>query len=149
MFAGLASACSSSQPGGPTAGLDGGAPPPPNPTAPGQPAGWDDDLRVRQLEDINPDPRTVEVNIEARIAPVTLRPGTTTKAWTYNGSVPGPLIRANVGDRVIVNFTNNLPEETTIHWHGLRIPVEMDGVPKHSGPAIRSGGTVRYDFTVP
>jgi FtsP/CotA-like multicopper oxidase with cupredoxin domain len=144
----LSVACSSSQPDGPGAAMsvDAGGQPP---STPGQPVGWDDDLRLRLAEDVNPDPRTVEVNIEARIENVSLRPGTTTPAWTYNGGVPGPLIRAKVGDRVIVNFTNNLPEETTIHWHGLRIPVEMDGVPKHSGPAIRPGATFRYDFTVP
>ncbi|HEY0710693.1 MAG TPA: multicopper oxidase family protein [Polyangia bacterium] len=143
----LLAACSFSQPSGPFAPDSGTSPPPA--AATGQPKGWDDDLRLRLAEDRNPDPRTVEVNIEARVSQVSFLPGTTTPAWTYDGGVPGPMIRANVGDRVIVNFTNNLPEETTIHWHGLRIPVEMDGVPKHSGPAIRPGETFRYDFTVP
>ena len=55
--------------------------------------------------------------------------------WTYNGLVPGPLIRARVGDRVVVHFTNNLPEETTIHWHGLRVPAAMDGMPGHLAAA--------------
>jgi FtsP/CotA-like multicopper oxidase with cupredoxin domain len=89
------------------------------------------------------------VNLEARVQAVSFRPGTTTPAWTYDGGVPGPLIRVRVGDRLIVNFTNRLPEETTIHWHGLRVPVQMDGVPGHSGPAVPPGGQFRYDFVVP
>ena len=52
-------------------------------------------------------------------------------AWTYDGGLPGPLIRARVGDRLIVHFTNELPEPTTVHWHGVRVPIEMDGVPGH------------------
>jgi len=50
-------------------------------------------------------------------------------AWSYSGSVPGPMIEVNEGDRVRVVFTNKLPEPTTIHWHGLEIPIEMDGTP--------------------
>src|SRR5262245_7763025 len=55
-------------------------------------------------------------------------PGKTIKAWGYNGSVPGPTIEVNEGDRVRVMVHNMLPEMTTIHWHGLEVPVEMDGV---------------------
>ncbi len=69
--------------------------------------------------------------------------------WTYNGLVPGPMIRARVGDRVVVHFTNNLAEETTIHWHGLRVPAAMDGMPGHSQAPIQPGGTFDYDFVVP
>jgi FtsP/CotA-like multicopper oxidase with cupredoxin domain len=89
------------------------------------------------------------VNIEARVAAVELKPGTMTPAWTYNGSVPGPLIKVHQGDRLIVHFSNHLPEETTIHWHGLRIPLAMDGVPEHSQAAVRPGETFDYDFVVP
>src|SRR5262249_542991 len=49
-------------------------------------------------------------------------------AWGYNGSVPGPLIEAVEGDRVRIVFKNNLPEVTTLHWHGLEVPIEMEGV---------------------
>jgi FtsP/CotA-like multicopper oxidase with cupredoxin domain len=80
---------------------------------------------------------------------VSLKAGVTTAAWTYGGAVPGPLIRARRGDRLIVNFTNNLPAETTIHWHGLRIPVNMDGVPEHSAPTVKPGGRFRYEFVLP
>src|SRR6185295_16809220 len=53
--------------------------------------------------------------------------------------VPGPLIRARVGDRVKVHFSNALPEDTTVHWHGLRIPSAMDGAPGHSQPPVAAG----------
>src|SRR4029453_17826021 len=46
--------------------------------------------------------------------------------WGYNGSVPGPTIEVNEGDRVRIVFHNNLPEDTTVHWHGLEIPIKMD-----------------------
>ena len=69
--------------------------------------------------------------------------------WTYDGLVPGPLIRARVGNRVVVHFSNGLPEETTIHWHGLRIPAAMDGMPGLSQPPIQPGGSFVYDFVVP
>jgi len=63
--------------------------------------------------------------------------------------LPGPLIRANVGDRLIVHFKNHLPEATTVHWHGVRVPIEMDGVPGISQPEVETGGEFTYDFIVP
>jgi FtsP/CotA-like multicopper oxidase with cupredoxin domain len=121
--------------------------PPPAPAV--QPAGWADGLALAPATDINPDPRVVEVNIDAKLAPLSFSPGMTTQAWTYNGGVPGPLIRVKQGDRLIVHFTNHLPEETTIHWHGLRIPVAMDGVPHESQAPVRPGESFVYDFVVP
>ena len=59
-----------------------------------------------------------------------MAPGKRVEAWTYNGGIPGPLMRVQVGDRLIVHFTNHLPQPTTVHWHGLRVPIEMDGVPE-------------------
>jgi FtsP/CotA-like multicopper oxidase with cupredoxin domain len=115
----------------------------------GQPPGWAEGLTLPEARDLSPDPRVVEVTIVARVAGVTLRPGTSTDAWTYNGGVPGPLIRAHQGDRLLVHFINQLPEPTTIHWHGLRIPAAMDGVPDHSQPAVRPGESFDYDFTLP
>ena len=114
-----------------------------------QPSGWDDDIRLAEAVDRNPDPRIVEVDFEARVATVEIEPGLEVEAWTYNGQIPGPLIRLQVGDRLIVHFTNNLPKPSTIHWHGLRVPIEMDGVPGYSQPAVRPGETFTYDFTVP
>ncbi len=68
--------------------------------------------------------------------------------WGYNGSVPGPTIEINEGDHVRFIFKNNLPEDTTVHWHGLEIPIEMDGMPYISQPMVKPGETFIYDFTV-
>lgn len=70
----------------------------------------------------------------------------TVTAWTYNGTVPGPMIRVTEGDRVRINFTNNLPEATTIHWHGITVPNAMDGVPGVTQEAIQAGETFAYEF---
>jgi FtsP/CotA-like multicopper oxidase with cupredoxin domain len=113
-----------------------------------QPDGWDADLKMREAVDLNPDPRIVEIDLEAKIADVELLPGTKTPAWTYDGGVPGPMIRARVGDRVIVHFKNSLPDATTIHWHGVRVPNAMDGAPGMTQPEIASGQSFDYDFVV-
>ena len=91
--------------------------------------GWDDGIRLPEAPDLNPDQSVVEIEMTARVATVEIAPGLAIEAWTYNGLLPGPLIRVNLGDRLIVHFTNDLPASTTVHWHGLRIPIEMDGVP--------------------
>ncbi len=114
-----------------------------------QPAGWDKDLRLPEAVDKNPDPHIVEIDLDARIAHVEIAPGIGTDAWTYNGGIPGPLIRVHVGDRLIVHFSNHLPQSTTVHWHGIRVPIEMDGVPDVSQPPVEPGGTFTYDFIVP
>ena len=69
-------------------------------------------------------------------------------AWGYNGSVPGPMIEIVEGDRVRIIFENKLPEATTVHWHGLEIPIEMDGTPYISQPMVEPGGIFIYEFTV-
>jgi FtsP/CotA-like multicopper oxidase with cupredoxin domain len=111
-----------------------------------QPDGWDADLRLPHPEDLNPAPDILEFNLEARVADVEILPGVTTAAWTYNGTLPGPYIRAKVGDTVIVHFTNALPEATTIHWHGVRVPNEMDGAPGMTQAVIEPGASFRYEF---
>ena len=80
-----------------------------------QPAGWDDQIRLSEAVDLNDDPHIVEITLEARVDTVTIAPGVDIDAWTYNGTIPGPLIRARVGDRVIVHYTNNLPRPSTVH----------------------------------
>lgn len=99
-------------------------------------------------EDINPDPAIVEVNLDA--APLAWDPGTgkTIDAYAYNGLVPGPLIRAHVGDTVRIHFTNHLPESTTIHWHGIRVPNDMDGIAHDGKLEVAAGGTFEYEFVV-
>lgn len=114
-----------------------------------QPPGWDDEIRVAAAVDENLDPSIVEVTLAAKLASHDLVPGGPTSVWTYQGLLPGPLIRAKVGDRVIVHFTNSLPKATSIHWHGLRIPNAMDGMPGISQPPIEPGESFDYDFVVP
>lgn len=69
-------------------------------------------------------------------------------AWTYNGMVPGPLFRVTEGDKVRVIFKNTLPEPTSIHWHGLPVPANMDGVaqPEISQKPVMPGETFTYEF---
>lgn len=68
--------------------------------------------------------------------------------WGYNGTCPGPAIQVNQGERVRIIFDNHLPESTTIHWHGLEVPIEMDGVPYISQPPVPPGGRFIYEFTL-
>ena len=114
-----------------------------------QPAGWNADLKLAEAADRNPDPKVVEIDLQARVASLEIVPGVRTKAWTYNGGLPGPLIRVRRGDRLIVHFSNQLPQPTTVHWHGVQVPIEMDGVPGVSQPPVEPGGSFTYDFVVP
>ena len=113
-----------------------------------QPVGWDQDLKIAPAQDLNPDPHVLEVNLEAKPAELEILPGKKTTVWTYNGQLPGPLLRAQVGDRVIVHFKNSLPVATTIHWHGLRVSNDMDGAPGVTQPPIEPGGEFRYEFVL-
>jgi len=98
--------------------------------------------------DENPDPGVVELNLRASPASLAYLPQQPAPVWAFNGTIPGPLIQANKGDTVIVHFKNDLPEPTTIHWHGVRVPNDMDGAGRLSQP-IPAGGTFDYRFTVP
>ena len=77
------------------------------------------------------------------------KPGKRVKAWTYNGQVPGPQIRVREGDRVRVIVKNELPESTAVHFHGLEVPNDQDGVPFITQPPIKPGESYTYEFTVP
>ena len=96
--------------------------------------------------DINPDPNIVEVNLTASVIQWQYTDGVDTTTWAYNGSVPGPIIRADVGQTIRVNFTNNLPEETTVHWHGVDAPAHVDGSHISQNP-IPPGGSHVYEWT--
>ncbi|HYC31342.1 MAG TPA: copper oxidase [Gemmatimonadales bacterium] len=78
-----------------------------------------------------------------------VEPGRKVKAWTYNGQVPGPQIRVREGDRVRVKLHNKLPESTAIHFHGLELPNDQDGVPFITQPPVKPGESYTYEFTVP
>ena len=75
-------------------------------------------------------------------------PGKRTEAFTYNGVTPGPEIRVTEGDTVRIHVTNELPQSTAVHWHGLVVPVAMDGVPFITQPPIKPGETFTYEFTI-
>jgi FtsP/CotA-like multicopper oxidase with cupredoxin domain len=94
---------------------------------------------------------------EKRVRTVALRPAPArlrlagaanpaTDVWAYNGAVPGPLIRARIGDRLSVEVENALADETTVHWHGLRVPNSMDGVPHLTQKPIAPGQRFVYEF---
>lgn len=76
-------------------------------------------------------------------------PGIEVGAYAYNEQVPGPTIRVKPGERVRFNVVNRLPHPTTIHWHGLDVPVEQDGVHGQGLPPITAGGRHAYEFAVP
>jgi FtsP/CotA-like multicopper oxidase with cupredoxin domain len=76
-------------------------------------------------------------------------PYSETPVWSYNGMVPGPEIRLRQGDHVQITVENRLDEETTVHWHGLRVPNPMDGVPHLTQQPIAPGETFVYEFDVP
>jgi FtsP/CotA-like multicopper oxidase with cupredoxin domain len=89
--------------------------------------------------------RTVELTLTAAPARLSLVPGGSTDVLAYNGQVPGPTLEFREGDHVVIHFRNNLPETTTIHWHGLHIPAASDGSPL---TPIKPGGTYDYVFTI-
>jgi FtsP/CotA-like multicopper oxidase with cupredoxin domain len=82
-------------------------------------------------------------------APLLGRENPRTPVWAYNRSVPGPEIRARQGERLRVTVENRLAEETTVHWHGLRVPNSMDGVPDLTQKPIAPGATFAYEFDLP
>lgn len=90
-------------------------------------------------------------SLTAEKATIPLVPGDypETAVWGFNGGVPGPEIRLTQGARVKQKLLNNLTEPTSVHWHGLRIPNAMDGVPGMTQEAVAPGQSFSYDFTPP
>jgi FtsP/CotA-like multicopper oxidase with cupredoxin domain len=89
---------------------------------------------------------TKKFELTAKIVDWEVEPGKKVKAWTYNGTVPGPTIRVEPGDRVRVVLHNELPESTSIHFHGLVTPNSMDGVPDITQPPVKPGESFTYEF---
>ncbi len=90
----------------------------------------------------------VEYNFEASEFNWDLAPGKTIKAWGFNKQLPGPVLRATVGDTLVIRITNNLSEATTIHWHGICLPASMDGTDGVQKP-IEPSEVFEYRFVVP
>jgi FtsP/CotA-like multicopper oxidase with cupredoxin domain len=107
---------------------------------------------VPTATDVNAAADVIEVRLVAKPAEASLLAGTRASVWAYrddaasgDGTVPGPIIRAKQGDRVLVHLKNELPEPTTIHWHGVRVPPESDGT-LATQAVIEPGGEYTYDF---
>jgi FtsP/CotA-like multicopper oxidase with cupredoxin domain len=141
-------ACTTPEPAGSEAGESGSEDTGATETG-GEAEGWQlpEVWGVETLEDLNPDPDIVEVEIEAAPLDFPLSEDKVITMLAYNGTVPGPLLQAKVGDEVIVHFRNALDEPTTVHWHGLRIPAEMDGNPRIQDP-VEPGEGFEYRFVV-
>ncbi|MCC7023126.1 MAG: multicopper oxidase domain-containing protein [Thermomicrobiales bacterium] len=86
--------------------------------------------------------------ITCKVVDWEVTPGKFVEAWTYNGVTPGPEIRVTEGDKVRFHVTNELPQSTAIHWHGLIVPNNQDGVPFITQPPIKPGQTYTYEFQI-
>lgn len=91
----------------------------------------------------------VEIDLSADVFKWEVLDGEFVEAWGYNGQYPGPEIRVKEGQKIRINLTNNLPEATTIHWHGLEVPNDQDGVPGVTQPDVPPGGIWTYEFVAP
>ncbi len=95
------------------------------------------------------DRKTHDYELIAAPHDIELVPGHVTPAWTFGGQAPGVELRCRQGDELRVRFINHLPEPTTIHWHGIRLPLEMDGVPYVSQAPVLPGEFFDYRFVTP
>lgn len=92
------------------------------------------------------DDGTKQFELTAAVTPWEVSPGEFVDAWTYNGVVPGPQIKVDVGDKVQVILHNETPTGTDIHWHGIHTPNDQDGVSPYTQDPISSGETYTYEF---
>ena len=115
----------------------------------GTPAAWDAAYKSA-LDSAVPFPgrEVVSVSLEASEFDWEFSSGRTTRAWGFNGTVPGPTIEARVGDVLEIRLTNKLSEPTAVHWHGLRVPAAMDGTDMVQRP-VNPSETFTYRFVVP
>ncbi len=112
-------------------------------------------LGLAPLVDQDPDPDRIEVTVIAGLARWEYLPGKPADVWAYRdgsvpggkGQVPGPLLLGKVGDTVKVHFRNELPEETTVHWHGIRVNAPNDGSNISQMP-VPPGESFTYEFTL-
>lgn len=117
------------------------------------PAGWSNAFQPASTKPLYP-PRDApkpgekikEFDIELGISVHEIVPGVKIHSFTYNGTYPGPEIRVSEGDWVLVNFKNNSPEFHTIHWHGIMLANEMDGVPNGTQWGVGPDQTFKYLF---
>ncbi len=93
-------------------------------------------------------PPAVHLAAAPASANLVMEHGFDTSVWAYNNQIPGPLLRYRQGDTLNVTLENQLSEPTTVHWHGLRVPVAMDGVPHISQKPIAPGASHSYSFAL-
>lgn len=91
---------------------------------------------------------TKEFDLTVDVVQWEVEKGKKVEVWAYNGQVPGPTLMLETGDKVRINVQNNLDESTTVHWHGIDVPNEMDGVPDITQPQIKAGESFTYEFTI-
>lgn len=87
-----------------------------------------------------------EFTLTAKEATLQINEQTTLPVWTFNGSVPGPQLQVKQGDTVKIHLKNELPDPVTIHWHGVPVPNNMDGIPGVTQNAVQPGETFTYEF---
>ncbi|MGC4939932.1 multicopper oxidase family protein [Kribbella sp. DT2] len=92
--------------------------------------------------------RTVRRTLRAGVSTVELG-GETVQTWAFDDAVPGPVMRASVGDELRIRLANGLPDPTTVHWHGVALRNDMDGVPGLTMDPVPPGGSFDYSFLVP
>jgi bilirubin oxidase len=110
---------------------------------------WPTGLPLRRLgilEDTSPAVGEFEGTLAAAPHLASLVSGHTTELWGYNNAYPGPVIELREGQRVTIDFANRLGLESTIHWHGLAVPVDQDGSPMDP---VAPGANRLYTFDVP
>lgn len=123
-----------------------------SPQAGGSTASTADRASLEQLlaeRPVTPTGQTRRFDLTVKEAEWELLPGVATTAVTFNGTVPGPTIRVTEGDTVEISVTNTLDEPTSIHWHGLHVPNDQDGVAGVTQPPIAAGETYNYRFIAP
>ncbi|RBY92516.1 multicopper oxidase family protein [Blastococcus sp. TF02-8] len=111
-------------------------------------AGSDAVRRVEQARLARGTGRRVRASVTAQPVEVDLG-GRVVRTWSYGDQVPGRPLRCTAGDLLEVDVRNRLPEPTTVHWHGLRLRNDMDGVPHLTQPVVPPGETMRYTFVAP
>lgn len=85
-------------------------------------------------------------DLVTKIIPWEVEQGKFVDGWSYNGQIPGPIIRVNTGDKVRINLKNELPESTTLHLHGIRVPNSADGVDPYTQRPVKPGEMFTYEF---
>lgn len=100
----------------------------------------------QELEPTIAEDGTKVFDLTAKIVDWEVEPGKIVQGWTYNGQIPGPILRAEVGDKVRINLKNELTQSTSLHLHGIRVPNAMDGVDPYTQPATKPGESFTYEF---